>query len=156
MRTRWLVLTPGSGKSYVPKTFSVTMTLAGPVDAGPGLTYEVDAKTDTCGDLSFTYEPGTVYGDALGPNGWAQWGSCQNQAGDGGIELMSVEAAGNKIIWEFGMKAIGLKVGTVFSSFVARVDPSNPVLPYPSHGDVGMTGFGLIDAAAGTGTWKLS
>jgi hypothetical protein len=146
----------GRGKAYVPKLFSVTMTMAGPVMDGPGLTYEVDAKTDTCGDLSFTYEPGTPYGKAFGPNGWAQWGSCTNTAGDGSIELMSVAAAGNKITWEFGMKAIGLKPGTVFKDFVARVDPSNPLLPYPSHGDVGMTGLGLIDAATGTGSWKLS
>ena len=145
----------GSGKSYVPKAFIVTMTLAGPVEAGPGLTYEVDAKSDTCGDLSFTYEPGTPYGSALGPNGWAQWGTCNNTTGDGTIELMTVAAEGNKITWEFGLKSIGLKVGTVLSNFVARVDPSNPVIPYPSHGDAGMTGLGLIDAATGSGTWKL-
>jgi hypothetical protein len=132
------------------------MTLAGPVEAGPGLTYEVDAKTDTCGDLSFTYEPGTPYENISGVNGWALWGNCSNTAGDGGIELMAVVADGNKITWEFGMKSIGLKVGTVVSNFVARVDPSNPLIPYPSHGDVGMTGFGLIDAASGSGTWKLS
>jgi hypothetical protein len=43
----------------------------------------------------------------------------------------------------------------VFKNFVARVDPSNPVIPYPSHGDVGMTGLGLIDSATGSGTWTL-
>jgi hypothetical protein len=145
----------GSGTSYVPKSFLVTMTLAGPVEAGPGLTYEVDATTNTCGDLSFTYEPGTPYGQALGPNGWAQWGSCSNTAGDGNIELMTVTATGNKIVWEFSIKAIGIKPGAVFKNFVARVDPSNPVIPYPSHGDVGMTGLGLIDSATGSGTWTL-
>jgi hypothetical protein len=146
----------GSGKKYVPKTFSVTMTLAGPVEAGPGLTYEVDATTSTCGDLSFTYEPGTPYGKVFGPNGWAQWGTCNNTTGDGNIELLAPTVAGNKITWEFGLKSIGLKPGAVFKDFVARVDPSNPVLPYPSHGDVGMTGLGLIDAASGSASWTLS
>jgi hypothetical protein len=145
----------GTGKAYVPKTFLVTMTLAGPVEAGPGLTYEVDAKSDTCGDLSFTYEPGTPYGQAFGPNGWAIWGTCSNTAGDGSVELMNVTAQGNKIVWEFGMKAISLKRGASLKDFVARVDPTNPVLPYPSHGDAGMTGLGLIDTAKGSGTWKL-
>jgi hypothetical protein len=146
----------GSGKGYVPKAFSVTMTLAGPVEAGPGLTYEVDATTSTCGDLSFTYEPGTPYEKAIGPSGWAQWGSCTNTTGDGGIELLSPTVAGNKITWEFGLRSIGLKPGAVFKNFVARVDPSNPVIPYPSHGDAGMTGLGLIDAASGSGSWTLS
>jgi hypothetical protein len=146
----------GSGKAYQPKELSITMTLAGPVSSGPGLTYEVDAKTDTCGDVSFTYEPGTVYGTATGRTGWAIWGSCENTAGDGSsVELLAPEVKGNTITWTFSLKATGLKVGSSFSSFAARVDPTNPVLPYPSHGDAGYTGAGLVDAATGSGTWKL-
>ena len=143
----------GSGKSYVPKQFLVTMTLAGPAEAGPGLTYEVDATTNTCGDVTFTYEPGTPYENVTGVNGWADWGNCQNQAGDGSIELITVTAEGNKLTWEFGVKAIGVKVGTVFSGFAARVDPSNPVVPLPSSET--NSELGLIDAATGSGTWKL-
>jgi hypothetical protein len=144
----------GSGKSYVPKAFSVTMTLAGPVMAGPGLTYEVDANTNTCGLISFTYEPGTAYGRALGLNGWADWGTCTNTAGDGSIELLSPEVDGNKITWTFGLKSTGLKVGTVFNEFESRVDPSNPAVPFPSS-TFGMA-LGLVDKATSTGTWKLS
>lgn len=144
----------GSGKSYVPKLFSITMTLAGPVQDGPGLTYEVDATTNTCGDISFTYEPGTPYEKVAGRNGWADWGSCLNQAGDGSIELLNVVGEGTKVTWEFGLKSTGLKVGTVFNGFQARVDPSNPAVPFPS--SLTFSELGLIDAATGAGTWKLS
>jgi hypothetical protein len=144
----------GSGKSYVPKGFSVTMTLAGPALSGPGYTYEVHATTNTCGDIDFTYEPGTPYENVTGANGWAEWGSCDNQAGDGNIELLTVETSGNKVIWEFGFKAIGLKVGTVFSNMKAFVDPSNPALPLPASSFAGE--LDLIDVATGTGTWKVS
>jgi hypothetical protein len=143
----------GSGKGYVPKQFSVTMTLSGPAQAGPGLTYEVAATTSTCGDVTFTYEPGTPYSRVVGVNGWASWGSCDNQAGDGSIELITVTAEGSKIVWEFGIKAISVKAGTVFSAFRARVDPSNPVVPLPSSET--SSELGLIDAATGSGTWKL-
>jgi hypothetical protein len=143
----------GSGKSYAPKAFSVTLTLAGPAMAGPGLTYEVDANTTTCGLVSFTYEPGTAYGRALGLNGWADWGTCSNTAGDSSIELLSPEVEGNKITWTFGLKSTGLKVGTVFDQFEARVDPSNPAIPFPSSA-TGTT-LGLIDKATGTKPWTL-
>lgn len=144
----------GAGKHYLPKVFSVTMTLAGPALSGPGITYEVDAMTSTCGAVSFTYEPGTPYERITGLNGWADWGSCDNQAGTGHFELLAVAVDGKKVTWEFVLKATGLKVGTVFSKFAARVDPSNPALPLPSSATG--TQLGLIDAATGPGSWRLS
>jgi hypothetical protein len=144
----------GSGKRYAPKMFTVTMTLAGPPLAGPGLTYEVHATTSTCGDIDFTYEPGTPYENVTGANGWAEWGSCDNQAGDSNIELLTVTVDGNKLVWEFGYKAIGLKVGTVFSDMKAFVDPSNPVIPLPSSAGAGE--LDVLDVATGAGTWTVS
>ena len=144
----------GSGKKYVPKKFIVTMTLAGPAEAGPGLTYEVEAATDRCGDVSFTYEPGTPYGAATGRNGWAEWGNCLATDGTESVELLAATANGNKVSWEFSLKATDLKVGTVFTDFRARVDPSNPAVPFPS--SLTQTELGLIDAATGKGPWKLS
>lgn len=147
----------GSGKAYVPKQFTVTLTLAGPVETAPGTQYEVEAMTDTCGLVMFTYSPGTPYGNLTGRTGWALWDTCTSSAGDdSSIELIAPTVTGNTIRWEFGMKAIGLKVGTTFKDFKVRVDPSNPALPYPSRGDGLDTGLGLIDSASGTGTWKLS
>ena len=146
----------GSGRAYVPKQFSVTLTLAGPVETAPGTQYEVEAMTDTCGLVMFTYTPGTPYGSVTGRTGWAMWDKCLSTAGDSNIELLAPTVEGSTIRWEFGMKAIGLKVGTTFKDFKVRVDPSNPALPYPSKGDGLDTGLGLIDSATGTGTWKLS
>src|SRR4051794_25129382 len=144
----------GSGRGYVPKTFTITMTLAGPALSGPGLTYEVHATTDKCGDIAFTYEPGTPYEKVTGLNGWADWGSCDNQAGDGNIELLTATAAGNKLTWEFGYRAISLKAGTTLSNMKAYVDPSNPAVPFPASENGGP--FGVVDTASGTGTWKVS
>lgn len=146
----------GSGKAYIPKQFAVTLTLAGPVETAPGTQYEVEAMTDTCGLVMFTYTPGTPYGNVTGRTGWALWDKCPSTAGDSNIELIAPTVEGNTIRWEFGMKAIGLKVGTTFKDFKVRVDPSNPALPYPSKGDGLDTGLGLIDSAAGAGPWKLS
>lgn len=144
----------GTGRSYVPKSFSVTLTLAGPPMSGPGLTYEVHATTSKCGDIGFTYEPGTPYERITGLNGWADWGTCDNQAGDSNIELLTVQTSGSKVIWEFGFKAIGLTVGTVFSNMKAFVDPSNPAVPFPADSTVGERD--VFDVATGTGSWKLS
>ncbi len=139
----------GKGKSYKPTKFVVSLTLAAPPSAGPGVTYEIGASTSTCGDVLFTYEPGTPYSAVVGVNGWADWGDC------GDAVLLTPKVAGSTITWSFGMKQIaGMKVGTVFSGFVARVDPSNPVVPFPSNAIPG-TGPGLIDKATGDGTWKL-
>ncbi|HVE74323.1 MAG TPA: hypothetical protein VNA30_04425 [Mycobacteriales bacterium] len=144
----------GSGKKYVPKKFLVTMTLAGPVELGPGLTYEVEAATDRCGDVTFTYEPGTPYGAVTGRNGWADWGNCLATDGTESVELLAPNIKGNTISWEFSVKAIDVKVGTVFTDFRARVDPSNPVVPFPS--SLTQSELGLIDAATGKGSWKLT
>ena len=143
----------GSGRSYVPKQLVVTMTLAGPVRSEPVLTYEVEATTTSCGDVTFTMEQGTPYQSITGLNGWADWGDCMNAAGDGSIELLTATVDGNKIRWEFGLKGTGLKPGTVFSNFRARVDPSNPAVPFPS--STTGTELGLVDGATGKGTWKL-
>jgi hypothetical protein len=147
---------PGQGHAYRPKELFVTMTLAGPPETAPGLTYEVKATTTTCGDVTFTYEPGTPYEGVTGLNGWAQWGSCTDDS-DSNITLLTVTTEGNTIVWEFGLKASPFKLGTVFSDFEARIDPSNPLIPFPSSEQTGLVGAtGLIDIAKGTGSWKVS
>lgn len=141
----------GSGRSYRPTKLIVTMTLAGP-PSGPGYTYEAQASTDTCGDVTFAAEPGTPYEGVTGLNGWAIWGDCT--VGDSAYELMTASLKGSTIVWTLGLKASPLEVGTVFSDFVARVDPSNPLIPLPSQ-DTG-TDLGLLDIATGKGPWKVS
>ena len=152
----WSTQGRGSGRSYVPKTLTVTLTLAGPVETAPGTQYEVEAKTDTCGDVLFTHTSGTPYGDLTGLTGWAVWGDCVGSDGESAVELITPTVEGSTIRWEFSLKAAPVKVGTTFRDFQARVDPSNPALPYPSKGGGPGFGPGLIDAATGSGPWKLS
>lgn len=145
----------GKGRSYKPTRFVVTMTLAGAVITTPGLAYETTATTAACGDVILTAQQGSPYSTALGVNGWANWGDCTTGTAPDGVELIRVKVAGNKLIWDFGLKSIPkpLKIGSVFSSFEARVDPSNPVIPFPSY--LTFTDLGLIDKATGTTPWKL-
>lgn len=147
----WTTTGKGSGKAYSPKSLVVTMTLDGPVRTDPGVTYEVEAATDTCGDVLFTMEPGTPYESLTGLNGWADWGECV--VGDSSVELLTVKTKGSSIIWTYSIKASPLEVGTVFTDFRARVDPSNPVVPFPS--STTGTELGLIDAGTGDGEWVL-
>jgi hypothetical protein len=141
----------GTGKAYTPRSLVVTMTLAGPVMTEPGLTYEVEAATTTCGDVTFTMEPGTPYESLTGLNGWVDWGTCT--VGDSNVELLTVKVKDSTIVWTYGIKASPLELGTVFSDFRARIDPSNPVVPFPSSATG--TELGLLEAGTGSGTWKL-
>lgn len=143
----------GTGKAYVPRQLVVTLTLAGPVATNPGLTYEVEATTDTCGDVAFTFEPGTPYSEVVGVNGWADWGTCTSSSGDGGVELITAIVKGDSVVWTFGLRSTPLELGTEFTEFRARVDPSNPVVPLPS--STTGTELGLIDGATGNGSWTV-
>jgi hypothetical protein len=148
----------GTGRRYVPKKLLVTMTMAGDVVTEPGLTYEIQAETVPCGTVTFTAEQGSPYSSVTGVNGWADWGTCTVPGSDGAptsVELLPVEVSGKTLQWKFSLKLIPkeLKVGTTFTDFEARVDPTNPVIPFPSNA-TGTT-LGLIDKATAPGPWKL-
>ena len=147
----------GSGRSYVPKKLVVTLTTAGDVLTNPGITYEVGAMTTSCDLVTFSAQQGTPYSSVVGVNGWAEWGGCDVPGSDGptNVQLVTVVAKGNTLTWSFPIKMLpkGLKVGTVFSDFVARVDPTNPVIPFPS--STTQTDLGLIDAGASAAKWKM-
>ncbi len=150
----WSTTGTGSGRKYVPKKLVVTMTLAGPAISQPGLTYETQAETGPCGTVTFTAEQGSPYSTAFGVNGWADFGSCNDSEGSN-VELLTIATKGNDIIWTWSIKQLPkeLKLGTAFTNFEARVDPTNPVLPFPSNA-TGTT-LGLVDKATGPGPWKL-
>jgi hypothetical protein len=146
----------GKGKFYKPAKLVVTMTLAGPpVTTPPGITYEVDVMTKECGLLTFSMQDGSPYTTVTGVNGWGDWGDCTTSTAADGVELIRTKVKGNTITWSWGLKAIpkALKVGTVWGPFEARVDPTNPVVPFPS--SLTSTELGLIDAGSSTATWKL-
>lgn len=137
----------GSGKAYVPKSLVITLTLAAPPLAGPGVTYEVEAASADCGDIAFTYEPGTPYEDVTGLNGWVDWGRC------GDVALLTPKVKGSTVTWTFSLKSTPLELGDELTRFRVRVDPSNPLIPFPSSATG--TELGLIDAATGDGPWQL-
>lgn len=143
----------GSGRKYVAKKLVVTMQMAGAVITQPGLTYEVQADTGPCGAVTFTAEQGSPYTAVTGLNGWADWGGCN--VGDSNVELLMVNVKDKTLTWTFSLKLIPkeLKLGTVFTNFEARVDPTNPLIPFPSNAT--QTTLGLIDKATGPGPWKL-
>lgn len=145
----WTTTGKGSGKAYVPKQLVVTMTLAAPPSKVPLFTYEAEAATTTCGDVAFSMQDGSPYTSVTGLNGWADWGDCEE-----GVELLTTQVKGSAITWAFSLKAVPTKVGTVFSDFRARIDPTNPAVPLPSN--TTGTELGLIDSATGTGSWKVA
>ena len=153
----WSTTGTGSGRRYVPKKLVLTMTLAGDVLTNPGITYEASAVTTTCETVTFSAQQGTPYSAVVGVNGWAEWGSCSKPTSDGdsNVELLTVAVKGNTLTWTMPIKMLpkGLTLGTVFSDFEARVDPTNPVVPFPS--SLTRTDMGLLDIGTGTGTWKL-
>lgn len=153
----WSTTGTGRGRSYVAKKLVVTMTLAGDVIKEPGLTYELSANTSTCGLVTFSSQNGSPYTTVTSLNGWADWGDCTKPGADGdsSVELLTVAVKGNTLTWSMPIKMLpkGLKLGSLFSDFEARVDPTNPLIPFPSN--TTGTAMGLIDTGTGTGTWKL-
>lgn len=147
----------GSGRGYVPKKLVVTMEMAGDVVTQPGLTYEISAETSACGPVTFSAQQGTPYSQVVGVNGWAEWGDCMSRSdATSNVELITVAAKGNTLTWSFSLKMVPkeLAVGTTFSNFQARIDPTNPVVPFPS-GTLGVGHRGLVDVATSTAVWKL-
>jgi hypothetical protein len=144
----------GSGRRYVPKKLVVTMTMAGDVVTTPGLTYEVQADTAPCGPVTFSAQQGSPYSQLFGVNGWTDFGSCNDATGSN-VELVTVDVSGKTLTWKVSLKALPkeLKVGTVLSAFEARIDPTNPLIPFPSNA-TGTT-LGLVDKGTGTGKWRL-
>lgn len=138
--------TTGSDKA---KALVVRMTMWSQVMPDvPVFTYEVDAVTAACGTLSLAYEPGTPYEAVTGLNGWVDTGAC------GGNDLVTAKADGFDITWTVPLSSTTLKKGAKLSGFAARVDVSNPAVPFPS--STTQTGLGLVDSATGKGTWKLT
>ena len=131
------------------RVLKVTMTLGGDVMKQAAVfNYEVDARV-TCGDVSFSFSPGTPYETVTHLNGWVT-SSCGGDSQD----LVTVAVDGQTITWELALDPTVFKKGTAFTDFVARVDPAQPAVPFPSSAT--QTTLGLIDVAKAAGPWKLS
>lgn len=131
------------------RTLKVSMTLAGDVlKQAATFNYEVDAHV-TCGDLSFSFSPGTPYEAVTHLNGWIT-SSCGEETQD----LVTATVSGPTITWELPLDSRVFKKGTTFTDFEARVDPAQPAVPFPS--GVTQTALGLVDVAKAAGPWRLS
>lgn len=138
-----LFRTVGKGRN---KSLEVIMTLASDVQNVGAFNYEVDATSNTCGDLEFSMSPGTPYETVTGLNGWITTG-CGEQ------DLVHVDVQGRTITWSLPLDQALLKGNTVLKNFTARVDPAQPALPFPSSATA--TTLGLVDAAVGSKPWRL-
>ncbi|HEV2890501.1 MAG TPA: hypothetical protein VGX28_09000 [Frankiaceae bacterium] len=146
----------GSGRAYVAKKLVVTMAMAGDVITTPGLTYEISTETSSCGRVTLSAQQGSPYSQVTHLNGWADWGDCMSRAdATSNVELLTAAVKGNTITWSFSLKMLPkeLAVRTSFTTFEARIDPTNPVIPFPSSAT--QTENGLVDVATSDVVWKM-
>jgi hypothetical protein len=131
------------------KALVVTMSTWSPVMQDLAtFNYEVDAKAP-CGDVSFSFSPGTPYQSVTGLNGWVST-SC----GAGLSDLVSVQVKGTEITWVLSLDPKAFEKGMPFTDFVGRIDLAQPAVPFASSA-TGTT-LGLVDIATAKGPWRLT
>ena len=149
----------GKGKSYVPSTLIATMTLAAPPFEQPVVGFSVAAVVADCGELTFTYTPGTVGSAVLGPAlVFVGCGGTTDPTSDNQLLTPKFEGTGSTLTWSIGLKALPkeIRAGAELTSLRALVDVVEPVTgsritevsseaPTP----------GLIDTATTTATWRI-
>lgn len=122
-------------KVVTPKDFTITMTLAGPVDIKPGTSYQIVVDETPCGDvLAYTYFSVLDAPDTTTHNSMV-FGDCgpETAAGTGfPVESLKTTISGNTIVWSVPMRGLppGVKAGSTFSGLHAYTAPAEPVLAY--------------------------
>jgi len=137
----------GTGRAYLPKKLTVTLTLASAPDTRGVVNYNLKADTDGCGIINIHFAPGNAIGSLIGDS-YARFGSCQ----DAGV-YFPAKIKGSVVSFEFALKAIGVDRGTEFSAFTATVDAGEPATGI--FGTQGGPAAGLGDKATGDGTWVI-
>lgn len=142
--------------TYTPRALVVTMNLAGAPLVQPGFAYETAAEFAGCGTVRFTYTPGTVFSQLLGPA--SLWYDCGEPDPTTGDTLTLVANPTHKIgaksiTWEYPIKAFPkvVKVGTPVTGFTAAVDVVEPVFGLQGTTDTGTH----LDGATSSAVWKL-
>jgi hypothetical protein len=139
-----------------PRKLIATLNLAAAPTAQPGLGYEVSANVAGCGNIRFTYWPGTVFGQVLGDGSF--WNDCGDPGttttpGDTLIPGVQVTLGATSITWTLSFSQIPkpVKVGAKVTDFHAAVDVVEPV-----SGTISPGAFGVhLDEGSGTGSWIL-
>jgi hypothetical protein len=153
------VVTKVRGKkvtTYTPKKLVATLNLAAAPTANPPLAYEVSADVAGCGEVRFTYTPGTAFGSVLGDS--SLWLDCGSEPDETGSTLTLIPGIETKlgpksIAWTVSIKTLPkeVRVGSKWAGFRAAVDVVEPV--------AGLYGTNLlgtpVDEGVGNGTWVL-
>jgi hypothetical protein len=152
------VVTKVRGKkvtTYTPRKLNVTVNLAAPPTASAPFAYEAAAQVAGCGEVRFTYTPGTVFGQVLGESSlWIDCGDVADETGSTLLLIPGVETAikGNSLTWTVSIKMLpkAVRVGSKWSDFAVAADLIDPVM-----GLYGTNYLTSIDEAAGDVVWTL-
>ncbi len=146
----------GKGKAYVPSTLVASMTLSAAPVKQAGVGYEVAAQVEGCGDVVFSYTPGTVasavLGEALLFLGCG--GAADPTGSDSQILTPKFDITGSTLTWSMALKALPKQVraGAVLTQLQSLVDVVEPAFGTR----LLEAAPGLLDTATSDRTWKIS
>lgn len=113
------------GRTYTPKTFVVTLTLAEAPSTQAGSSYGVDVELDGCGYASFSYTPGATLGEG------SVFTECGSPADDTGstatLYATPPKVKGKVITWSISVKTPGFEPGTIVSAINGFTTFNEPV-----------------------------
>ena len=113
------------GRTYTPKTFVVSLTLAAPPSTQAGATYGVDVELDGCGYANFSYTPGATLGEG---SIFTECGSPEDETGSTATLYSTPPKVKGKVItWSISVKTPGFKPGTAVSAINGFTTFNEPV-----------------------------
>lgn len=141
--------------TYTPRKLNVTIDLAAAPTQNAPFSYEATAQVAGCGEVRFTYTPGTVFSQLLGES--SLWLDCGEEPDETGSTLMLIPGIdttvkGTSLTWSVSIKMLPkeVRVGSKWSDFAASADLTDPVM-----GLYGTNYASSIDEAAGDVVWTL-
>ncbi|HVE64398.1 MAG TPA: hypothetical protein VNB94_11435 [Mycobacteriales bacterium] len=146
----------GTGKRYVPATLVASMTLSAAPVKQAGVGYIVAAQVEGCGDVTFSYTPGTVASGILGEALlFVGCGGATDPTGsDSQILTPKFAITGSTLTWSMALKALpkAVRAGAVLTEMESIVDVVEPAFGTRPIG----VGPGLLDTATTEQTWRIS
>lgn len=113
------------GRTYTPKTFVVTLSLAAPPSTQAGATYGVDVELAGCGYANFSYTPDAALGEG---SIFTECGSPEDETGSTAtLYSTPPKVKGNVITWSISVKTPGFKPGTAVSAINGFTTFNEPV-----------------------------
>lgn len=139
----------------VAKHLTVTINLAGAPSKTAPFAYEASAEVAGCGEVRFSYTPGTVFAGLSGDSSlWIDCGPTDPTTGDNLLLLTGIKTSfGPKsITWTVTIKAMPKPAqhGSKWSGFRAAADIVDPVF-----GLMGTPDATSVDEGLGSTAWVL-